>query len=76
MKAPKRYSNFRIREIIEEFIHSERDRRLLIRKYCDKRTVFQLAEEFDLSITQVNRIITRDGMIIFGIMAEDEQKKE
>ena len=76
MKAPKRYSNFRCREIIEEFIHSERDRRLLIRKYCDKRTVFQLAEEFDLSITQVNRIITRDGMIIFGIMAEDEQKKE
>ena len=76
MKAPKRYSNFRLREIIEEYIHSERDRRILIRKYCDKRTVFQLAEEFELSDTQINRIITRDGIIIFGILAEDEKKTE
>ena len=76
MKAPKRYSNFRLREIIEEYIHSERDRRILIRKYCDKRTVFQLADEFELSDTQINRIITRDGIIIFGILAEDEKKTE
>lgn len=76
MKAPKIYSNFRLREIIEEYIHSERDRKILIRKYCDKRTVFQLAEEFELSDTQINRIITRDGIIIFGILAKDEKKME
>ena len=76
MKAPKRYSNFRLREIIEEYIHSERDRSILIRKYCDKRTVFQLAEEFGLSDTQINRIITRDGFTIFSILAEDDKKKE
>ena len=44
METPNRYSNFRLREIVEEFIHSERDRRILIRKYCDKRTINQLAE--------------------------------
>lgn len=75
MKAPKRYSNSRLREIIEEYIHSERNRQILIRKYCDSRTIFQLAEEFGLSDTQINRIITRDGMIIFGILAEDEKKE-
>lgn len=76
MKAPKMYSNSRLREIIDDYIHSERDRRILIRKYCDKRTVFQLAEEFELSDTQINRIITRDGMIIFSILAKDEKKME
>ena len=75
MKEPKRYSNFRLREIIEEYIHSERDRQILIRKYCDKRTIFQLAEEFSLSDTQINRIITRDGFIIFDILAQDDKKK-
>lgn len=76
MKAPKRYSNFRLREIVEEYVHSERDRKIMIRKYCDKRTIFQLAEEFDLSITQVNRVITREGMVVFGIMAEEDRKTE
>ena len=73
METPKRYSNFRLREIIEEYIHSERDRKILIRKYCDKRTMEQLAEEFDMSVSQIKRVITRDGIIIFGIMAEDDQ---
>lgn len=73
METPKQYSNFRLREIIEEYIHSERDRKILIRKYCDKRTMEQLAEEFDMSVSQIKRVITRDGIIIFGIMAEDDQ---
>ena len=70
METPNRYSNFRLREIVEEFIHSERDRRILIRKYCDKRTIDQLAEEFQMSTSQIKRIITRDGDTVFRIMAE------
>ena len=48
MLTPKRWSNFRFREIVEEYVHSERNRQILIRKYCDKRTIGQLAEEFEL----------------------------
>ena len=76
MQTPKRYSNSRIREIIEDFIHSDRNRQILIEKFCNNRTMEQIAELFDLSVSQVKRIVTKDGMIIFGIMAEDEQKKE
>ena len=75
MQTPKRYSNSRIREIIEDFIHSDRNRQILIEKFCNNRTMEQIAELFDLSVSQVKRIVTKDGMIIFGIMAEDEQKK-
>ena len=73
METPNRYSNFRLREIVEEFIHSERDRRILIRKYCDKRTIDQLAEEFQMSTSQIKRIITRDGNTVFRIMAEEDR---
>lgn len=64
----EQWTNSRFREITEEYIHSERDRRLLIRKYCDDRTMEQISEEFDLSVSQVKRIIYRGADIVFRIM--------
>ena len=75
MKAPRMYSNSRLREIVGEYIHSERDRQVLLRKYCDNRTIEQLAEEFELSDSQIKRILYRDSMTIFSIMEKDELKK-
>ena len=74
MDIPKFYSNFRCREIIEEFIHSERDRQVLIEKYCNKKTIKQLADMFYLSETSIKNIISNGAMIIFTIMAKDEPK--
>lgn len=51
------YSNSQIREIIAEWIHSERDRRLLERRLIDGVTFERLAEEFDMSDSQVKRIV-------------------
>ena len=74
MEIPKRYSNFRLREIVEEYIHSERNRRILIEKFCNRKTIEQIAEKYELSVSQVKRVITRDGITVFEIMAEDDQK--
>lgn len=74
MDIPKFYSNFRLREIVEEYIHSERDRQVLIEKYCNKKTIRQLADQFYLSETSIKNIISKGAMIIFTIMAKDEQK--
>lgn len=51
------YSNSQIREIIAEYIHSERDRRILERRLIDGITFERLAEEFDMSDRQVRRIV-------------------
>ena len=51
------YTNSRIREIIGEWIHSERDRRLLERRLIDGVTFERLADEFDMSDRQVRRIV-------------------
>ena len=74
MDTPKFYSNFRLREIVEEYIHSERDRQVLIEKYCNKKTIGQLADQFYLSETSIKNIISRGAEIIFTIMAKDEHK--
>ena len=59
------YTNSRIREIIAEHIHSERDRRILERRLIDGITFEKLAEEQELSVSQVKRIIWKGSEIIF-----------
>ena len=65
------YSNSRIREIIEEYIHDEKHRKLMARRLIDNITIDRLAEEFDLSVSQVKRIIWKDSEIIFRHLEKD-----
>ena len=59
------YSNSRLREICEDYIHSERDRKIFYRKYADKITLERLAEENELSVSQVKRIIKKHYFEVF-----------
>lgn len=68
------WSNSRLREIVEEYVHSERDRAVLLRKYCDSRTIEQLAEEFDISVSQIKRILYKHNITVFRIMEKDDRK--
>lgn len=52
-------TNSEISDIIDERIHSERDRALMHRRLIDGITQERLAEEFDLSVRQVQRLIYR-----------------
>jgi DNA-directed RNA polymerase specialized sigma subunit len=58
------YTNSQIRDIIAEYIHNERDRRLLERRLIDGITFERLAEEFDLSVSQVKRIVWKGTEIL------------
>lgn len=51
------YTNSQISALIDEWIHSERDRNILKRRLIDGVTYEPLAEEFDLSVPQVKRIV-------------------
>lgn len=59
------YSNSQIREIISEYIHSERDRQIMIRRLVDDVTLERLAEEFQLSVSQVKRIVWKHSETIY-----------
>ena len=64
------YSNSQIREIIAEYIHSERDRKILERRLIDGITFERLAEEFDLSVRCTKTIVYRCQKIIFRHVPE------
>ena len=60
------YTNSQIRRIIEDIIHSERDRKILIRRLIDGITFEKLAEEQEMSVRQIKNIVYRDEKIIFS----------
>ena len=53
----KDYTNSQICALIDEHIHSERERKILKRRLCDGIVYEALAEEFDMSDSQIKRII-------------------
>jgi len=53
----KDYTNSQICALIDEHIHSARDRRILKRRLRDGIVYEALAEEFEMSDSQIKRII-------------------
>ena len=58
-------SNSEIEHLIDEWIFSERDRRILKRRLLDGVCYEPLAEEFDLSVRQVKNIVYKGQDKIF-----------
>lgn len=63
-----KYTNSQMRALIEEHIHSERDRAILSRRLIDGLCYEPLAEEFDLSVPHVKRIIYREQTVLFSLL--------
>lgn len=59
------YSNSQIREAIAEYIHSERDRKILERRLIDGVTYERLAEEMEMSPRQIRSIVHREEAVLF-----------
>lgn len=58
------YSRTRIIEILNEYIHNRVDRQVMIMYLTDRpRSLEQLAEETELSVSTVKRIINRNAFI-------------
>lgn len=55
----KEYTNSQISNLIDEYIHNERDRKILKRRLIDGICYEPLAEEFDLSTQRVKAIVYR-----------------
>ena len=59
------YTNSRLNEIVGDYVHDERARRIMQRKYADGATLEKIAEEEDLSVSQVKRIIKKHYYSVF-----------
>lgn len=61
----KEYTNTQISSLIDEHIHSARDRAILKRRLIDGITYEKLAEEFDLSVRHTKKIIYKSEETLF-----------
>ena len=52
-------SNTNLSNMIDDWIKNERDRQIMKRRLIDGITIERLAEEFELSVTQLNRILSK-----------------
>lgn len=59
------YSDEHIRFLIDQYIHSERDRAILKRKLLNDITYERLAEEFDLSVRRTKSIVYNGQMKVY-----------
>lgn len=59
------YTNSQISHLIDEYIHSERDRKILKRRLIDGLTYEKLSEEFDLSVRQTKKIVYKSEELLF-----------
>lgn len=66
------YTNEGIEKVINSYIHSERDRKILKRRLIDGICLFDLAEEFSLSPRQMQRIVTKGENIVFKYYLGDK----
>lgn len=64
------YTNSEMAELIDEYIHNERDRALMKRRMIDGICYEPLAEEFNLSVRHVKTIVYKNQEKLFKVLAK------
>lgn len=59
------YTNSQIKSLIDEHIHSQRDREMLYRRLVDGVKLEPLAEEFGVSVRQCKSIVNKGKTEVF-----------
>lgn len=58
-------TNSQISSVISEYIHSERDRGILLDRYVNGYTFERIAEIHDMSTVQIKRIVYKNETTVF-----------
>ena len=61
--------------LIDEHIHSERDRAILKRRLLDGICYEPLADEFDMSVRQVKNIVYKQEKRLFKRIEQGDEKR-
>lgn len=64
----KEYSNTEITNLINEYIHSDRDRKILRDRFVNGLTFNELEEKYHLSTSQTKRIVKKADTILVHLL--------
>ena len=62
------YTNSQIERLVNEYVHSDRDRRIMKRRLVDGINYEKLAEEFDMSVRQIKSIVYKYKDLLFCLI--------
>lgn len=65
----KEYKNSEMFRLISEYVHVERDRRIMFDKLLNGLTVEEMAEKYYTSTSAINRTITKYQDYLFGMVS-------
>lgn len=68
MKAKAEYTNSQMVRLIQDNVHSERDRNILYLRLINGMTYEAISEKVELSSKQVYRIITREAAKLYPLL--------
>ena len=54
-----------INHVIDEYVHSVRDRQIMKRYLCDDLSMFEIAKEQDISFKTVQRVVAKHEAKVF-----------
>lgn len=66
--------NYQIADAIDKYVRGERARNLLKRRLIDEICYEPLAEEFDLSVSQVKHILIKAQEQLFNQLKREEKR--
>ena len=58
------YTNSHVAEVIDEYIHSERDRNILKDRYINGLTYEKISEKHNLSVKQIRNILCKNEQVL------------
>lgn len=61
------YTNSDITNLINEYVHSERDRSILIDRFVNGLTFSELSDKFYLSERQIKRIVKKADVVLLRL---------
>ena len=71
-KKPEMFSNYRFRELVDEFVQGEMNRQILILFYVEDMTQEEIEEKLHTSVSTVKRVCKRYGIPIFRMLEKRE----
>lgn len=71
-KKPELFSNYRFRELVDEFVQGDINKQILVYFYVDDMTQEAIEEELRVSVSTIKRVCKKYGIPIFRMMNKDE----
>ena len=69
---PEIFSSYRFRDLVEEYVQGEINRKILILFYAEDLTQEEVAEKLNVSVATVKRACAKYAMRIFLMMGKSE----